>query len=748
MIKNSLFLLLLICASVRLSADIIDPGRIIDWSTAGVAGGIPTRNTISQTVSATTYGNDSTNATTAIQTAMNATAAGQVCYIPPGIYSVNNTLTFPNNITVRGAGKFTLSSSSVAVGTGTKTFTVAASLGYSAGVQVRVVRANFDGNAWSFDQGTYMQGSVTSYSGTTLTLNVTASADGGGSGTYSRWMVSLTVIKQTGSTSAIFALGTNGAGMQFYPTSYSKTISSGASRGSVSFVVSDATGIDPGDMLVVTERNQGNSEANLTGKANTPYVANWVDGWATYISGTTTSGSAVITTGDTSGIATGMMLQGPGVPAGATVSSFVANTSVTMSANANLSASSSIVIGGRCKGQTIQVTGVAGTTINFAPALYSDYTSTPWATQYYAAGCSGSGLEDLMLYATNSGTTQNVLFDSAINCWMDDCYSNFCDGDHVELDWSFQCTVSNNFFEDAFIHTSGSSDNQVGIRKKTSKCLIVNNIMKRMHISFVAEWGAAGNVIAYNYMFGEYDQAEGGGNRALQMSLNANHGAFPQFNLYEGNWTQHFIADSFWGSGGNSLLFRSVATGVGTSYSPYNSRGTPGTPYTLNQGRYAYDIYEGQYRMSAIGCIFGVTASSAAGIYTVTEPASRTYGNQTYMRSFGYGSSSGSGSDSILPNPSLTSYYHGNYDYVNQSIQWDAGNADHSIPNSMFLSAKPAEFGNLSWPAYDPASPSTNPALIPAGYRYLNGVNPESTSTTIKIRSNRFPLKSIIFTVP
>lgn len=48
------------------------------------------------------------------------------------------------------------------------------------------------------------------------------------------------------------------------------------------------------------------------------------------------------------------------------------------------------------------------------------------------------------------------------------------------------------------------------------------------------------------------------------------------------------------------------------------------------------------------------------------------------------------------------------------------GTAD-TLPASLAYAAKPAWFGNLTWPPYDPNSPSFDEARIPAGYRYING---------------------------
>lgn len=56
-----------------------------------------------------------------------------------------------------------------------------------------------------------------------------------------------------------------------------------------------------------------------------------------FLSGTLTNGSPTITVASTTGVFVGQQINGTGIPAGATVLSFVSNTSITLSANATLS---------------------------------------------------------------------------------------------------------------------------------------------------------------------------------------------------------------------------------------------------------------------------------------------------------------------------------------------------------------------------------------------------------------------------
>jgi len=89
-----------------------------------------------------------------------------------------------------GAGYLATSTTSLAIGTGSTAFTTQAGLAYSAGARARA--------SSTADGGNYMEGLVTAYSGTTLTINVTAT---GGSGSHADWNINL-----------VGQPGTNGAG--------------------------------------------------------------------------------------------------------------------------------------------------------------------------------------------------------------------------------------------------------------------------------------------------------------------------------------------------------------------------------------------------------------------------------------------------------------------------------------------------------------------------------------------------------
>jgi parallel beta helix pectate lyase-like protein len=78
---------------------ILDPSRAIDWSNAGIPGGIPNRTTICATLNP--------GATSAqIDAAIAACPSGQVVFLAAGTYSISAGISFAgrSNVTLRGAG--------------------------------------------------------------------------------------------------------------------------------------------------------------------------------------------------------------------------------------------------------------------------------------------------------------------------------------------------------------------------------------------------------------------------------------------------------------------------------------------------------------------------------------------------------------------------------------------------------------------------------------------------------------------
>ena len=376
--RVAIWMLVAVCPWISLSpaqGAIIDPSRMIDWSQAGIPGGIPNRTTVCATINATTYGNGTTDATTAIQNALNSCPANQVVYLPAGTYRINGSLRVPSNVTLRGAGP------------------------------------------------------------------------------------KQTILDARGSGSAVVSLG-----QSVSPSAAnSVAITGGTTAGSNTIAVSSASGITVGSYLMITELNDP-SFVTIEGNQGT---CTWCD--------------------------------------------------------------ASMWKATRVLGQIVEVTSINGTNIGISPSLYITYSSSlsPLAAKF-AAGGKYAGVEDLQVYANNTGYTANLRMDGAAYCWIKNIESNYADGDHVQAFNSYRGEIRDSYFHDAFSHTSGTTDADVFIAIKSSGFLVENNALRRLHCSVLLNWGAAGNVIAHNYMDGNFDTTAP---NVLIYELSA-HGAHPMFNLW------------------------------------------------------------------------------------------------------------------------------------------------------------------------------------------------------------------------
>ena len=215
----------------------------------------------------------------------------------------------------------------------------------------------------------------------------------------------------------------------------------------------------------------------------------------------------------------------------------------------------------RAQGQTDLITAVNGTSITLAEPLMVNYTLTPEITPY-APGGIYSGIENLQVYANGTrsvGTTNgNFYMADCLYCWVSGFEGNYADGDHGFVDYSYRGEIINSYFSNNYYHDTGQNDDSVTLRLKTTGFLIQNNIFERLMSTIEMEWGASGNVIAYNYSFSGFLS---GSPDFLQADMNT-HGSHEQFNLFEGNVVESLGQDSIWGSAANNTYFRNWMEGV------------------------------------------------------------------------------------------------------------------------------------------------------------------------------------------
>jgi hypothetical protein len=420
--------------------------------------------------------------------------------------------------------------------------------------------------------------------------------------------------------------------------------------------------------------------------------------------------------------------------------------------------------GTRVRGQILEVTSVSGTnpiTVAFNPPLYTNYgtasgTGPGYATPFGAANggapdVKDAGLENLQIYANGTGVgngMSSIVITECAYCWVQGIESNYTDADHVDLEFCFRCEIRDSYFSNAYTHGAGGSDADLMLAGKTSGTLIENNILERLHSSIVTNFGAAGNVVAYNYSMGSFD-TNGYNTNMIDFAF---HGAHPQFNLFEGNVGPDFQPDSWHGSTAFNSTFRNWWTGI-TLVAPFTAAGcsNPWTAQACYQGRHPVDWADAHwtYQQSRpmpiafpntstniIGDALGSDAAStmaagnlynggAAHCTSCTLPATqRNYSTRDtppvsafYSYTFGYDTgddTTGAGVTTFAGGPSnvpgywvglayKTAFIHGAYDAASSSVLWSVhGSGSQTLPASFYKSSKPSWFGNVPWPPIGP----------------------------------------------
>ncbi len=388
--------------------------------------------------------------------------------------------------------------------------------------------------------------------------------------------------------------------------------------------------------------------------------------------------------------------------------------------------------GSLARGQIVQVTGVNGTTITISPGLYGAYTNTPIAVPFSMSE-TYAGLENLQVYANNTGYAANFGMSACAYCWVKGVESNYTDGDHVEVYWGYHDEVRDSYFSNAYLHTPGTHDSDIQIALKTSASLVENNIIERTHQSIMLEWGAAGNVIAYNYTMGEFDN----GSTNVVIGGIDFHGAHPQFNLLEGNVLTGIYEDSIWGTSSQTTAYRNWVIGTNRICTPTSGRGAVSCSGTT--GHYGFQAARA-IQMSYLGTINNFSGNIVGSAqmqsligYTnpmtqtasIEYPATRSYDAVAYGWSFGYGESSDTGASTgcsggtppcHLAGTSSTDFFHGNFNNADGSITWATG-VTQVLPPSFYLSGKPSWWGSMAFPA---TGPDVTGGTAPGGRSYGN----------------------------
>lgn len=389
----------------------------------------------------------------------------------------------------------------------------------------------------------------------------------------------------------------------------------------------------------------------------------------------------------------------------------------------------------RHQSQIAEITAISGTTVTLAQPLFVDYVRSPEAVPFAFTG-KYAGLEDLKISMQSGAAPRNLVMYNAAYCWVRGVESDYCVGDHLWVSSAYRCEIRDSYFHDGYTHGPGQFDCTLQLQCATSSCLVENNIMRRLHVGVMLSKGGGGDVVAYNFINNNFDSGSTG---SIFPDLNY-HGVHVGFVLWEGNVVGSFNQDGVWGSASRSTALRNVISGLNFCWPPYSGRGAEqsGSPVKQVQSARAVNlagIGQSMY-FNFVGNVLGCAAmgnSNFQPVFRVVAPANRSWDHEGYCWTLGYAGGSDSGNASGDNNKPLTTLIdHGNWDVVSGGQTWSTSISDRTIPDSFYLPGKPAWFGNMAYPAINPANPPAidpktgrpSTPVIPAQYRYVNGVPP------------------------
>lgn len=477
-----------------------------------------------------------------------------------------------------------------------------------------------------------------------------------------------------------------------------------ALRGQGDSTVLNDTGTDPAPV----------SFANNISGTNTPFVSGSAVSFTGGVQGATT-----IVVSNASGIGVGsiLMLTQPDITSFMTQSGHGGNCDFCNSGYPNDGNSGQIVRVTNVAGTTITI----DPPLFYAyanPSFEFRFTVTVAAN----SGLEFLKISQNDTHPNSNSATINMI--GAYGSWVQGIHSDFADNAHMFLQYSLHCSVIDSFFHDAFQHGPGSNDQQLNLAYKSTLNLIQNNIFWRMHVGIMNQRGDAGNVIAYNYSAGHYDSTAASGmwnepgidSHGAHPWFNLVEGNQVGAFLWDDYWGSHSHLTLFrnWAVGENTYLLPKDQRGALTG----------STIFTDNGNNFSNDVNDFNNYFNIVGNISGnahFNSLSPAGVKI--SPASG-FSNGVGFRIGYNGSSNSAVAQGTCSPVTVggcaykTAFIHGQYDLSNDTFIWDAGHPDHTLPASFYLTSKPSWFGSVPFP---PIGPDVNSGGT-GSLKYVNDI--------------------------
>lgn len=337
--------------------------------------------------------------------------------------------------------------------------------------------------------------------------------------------------------------------------------------------------------------------------------------------------------------------------------------------------------GDRTLGQIVAVESVNGNQVTLNLPLHWTYTPAlhPWAYQVDAyAMIRDAGLEDLTLTQDSPEVEFMIEMDGAQYSWVRNVEIK-----NIQRRAMWVINSLQNEIRECYVHIGIDGygrDRGYGIflDMHSSNNLVEDNILSTIDGGgIMTGGGASGNVLGYNYVHNVlFDDPWW-----LIASPSLNHAPHPKMNLWEGDIGVKAEADIIHGSSSHNTIFRSQMKGWQSD--------------TITSRNNAIEIAANNTYMNVVGSVLGTPGKSNRYEVLPGQP----YDNSSERVIWALGVGSGVDDATVA----ATLLRHGNFDYVTNSVVWDAGIPNHDLPASLYLSKMPDWWCHeIPWPPIGP----------------------------------------------
>jgi hypothetical protein len=447
----------------------------------------------------------------------------------------------------------------------------------------------------------------------------------------------------------------------------------------------------------------------------------------------------------------------------------------------------------RLQRQKSRIVAKTTTTVTIFPALYFDLPQERQPLLAVASQqAEFVGIEDLKVDGAFCSTPSPLIdFYQAYACWVKNVHVVKTPNYLVHFADSLQCELRySDLRERQTLGTNGAGF----LMGASSACLIEDNVIFRFFPHIQINAGSSGNVFAYNFcednaIFGvmgvsilsnhgphnSYNLYEGnisskfqsdgyfGGESATTLYRNWFHGtsdSTDQFGICINlnRFSRYFnVVGNILGRPGHTYLYDNNANGTNYSerfiyclglpnmgnggfsgYTPGWADGRRVGAGVLSQTGNVVRTSQAMFVSSDVNRWIhiddgsGVTSAGRANRITAyVSPTEVTVQDAASYTSTAYTVWPGPGGfQEIDLDVAGTTLRKGNYNYHHNAIPSGESLGGDTLPASLYRASKPAWFGTLAWPAFNPGTPNTTYTAIPAGYRYVHGVDPTGDEVT------------------